>query len=213
MTFWSVQLPLPFRTKKLLTFNASSHHPTTIKENTLLQTCTRPLMMAHHVTKTGNTQKNGSRAANKQKETITSSRPLDKPKCPNKNCITCKALKGNGNCTDQNVIYHMNCEMEACIPKRIGHYDGETLRETHDRYSEHYRQAKNPTAKSYSDKPWAKHYSIHHPNCDDPKIGIEIVGHASSTNDRKIQEARIILKNNSDLNDKNELSEIRRFLV
>ena len=32
--------------------------------------------------------------------------------------------------------------MKACIPKSIGHYDGETLRETHNRYSEHYRQAK-----------------------------------------------------------------------
>ena len=135
------------------------------------------------------------------------------PKCPNKDYITCKAMKGNGKCTDQNVIYHMNCEMETCIPRSRGHNYGETLRETHDRYSEHYRQAKNPTAKSYSDKPWAKHYQTHHPNCEDPKIGIEIVGHASSTNERKVREAWIILKNNSDLNDKNEQSDIRRFLV
>ena len=107
----------------------------------------------------------------------------------------------------------MNCEMETCIPERRGHYDGETLRETHDRYSEHYKQARNPTAKSYSNKPFAKHYLTHHPNCEDPKIGIEIAGRASSTNERKVREARLILKNNSDLNDKNEKSDIRHFLV
>ena len=149
----------------------------------------------------------------KLKKILTSSRPLDKPQCPNKDCITCKSLKGTGRCTDQNVIYHMNCEMDDCISKSIGHYDGETLRETHDRYSEHYKQAKNPTAKSYVNKPYAKHYLTHHPNCEDPKIGIEIVGRASTTNERKVKEARNILKNDCDLNDKNEQSNIRRFLV
>ena len=107
----------------------------------------------------------------------------------------------------------MNCEMKTCLPIKRGQYDGETLRETHDRFDEHYRQAKNPTAKSYVNKPWAKHYRKYHPNCQTPKIGIEVVGRASTTNERKIREARIILKNNSDLNDKNELSDIRRFLV
>ena len=107
----------------------------------------------------------------------------------------------------------MNCEMDTCLPISRGHYDGETLRETHDRLDEHYRQARNPTAKSYVDKPWAKHYQKYHPNCDTPKIGIEVVGRASTTNERKIREARLILKNNSDLNDKNEQKDIRRFLV
>ena len=149
----------------------------------------------------------------KLKNILTSSRPLDNPRCPNNNCITCKSLKGNGKCTDKNVIYHMNCEMDACIAIQRGNYDGETLRETHDRFDEHYRQARNPTAKSYADKPWAKHYHKYHPNCEEPKISIEIVGRASTTNERKIKESRVILKNNSDLNDKNEHSDIRRFLV
>ena len=149
----------------------------------------------------------------KLKNILTSSRPLDKPKCPNNNCITCKALKGSGKCNDQNIIYHMNCEMETCLPIRRGNYDGETLRETHDRFDEHYRQAKNTTGKSYVDKPWAKHYQKYHPNCESPKICIEVVGRASTTIERKIREARAILKNNSDLNDKNEQSDIRRFLV
>lgn len=150
----------------------------------------------------------------KLKDILTSSKPLDKPKCPNNNCKTCAALKSSkGKCTDSNVIYHMNCEMNNCQTIDKGHYDGETLRPTHYRFSEHYNAARNPTAKSYADKSWAKHYAEHHPGCKEPKIGIEIVGHCSTTNERKIREARLILKNNSDLNDKNEQSDLRRFLV
>ena len=151
----------------------------------------------------------------KLKNILTSSKPLDKPQCPNNNCQTCKALKPNskGRCTDSNVIYHMHCEKKKCQPVNIGHYDGETYRPTHYRFSEHYRAAKNPQAKSYLNNPWAKHYKQHHPGCKDPKIGIEILDRATTTNERKIKEARVILKNNSDLNDKNEQTDLRRFLV
>ena len=107
----------------------------------------------------------------------------------------------------------MNCEMYDCQAVERGHYDGETYRPTHCRFSEHYNAARNPTAKSYVDKTWAKHYAKHHPGCTEPKIGLEILGHATTTNERKIKEARTILKNNSDLNDKNEHSDLRRFLV
>ena len=68
-------------------------------------------------------------------------------------------------------------------------------------------------AKSYVDKPWAKHYKAHHTGCTEPKIGMKIVARASTTNERKIKEARVILKNNSDLNDKKEQMDLRRFLV
>ena len=78
---------------------------------------------------------------------------------------------------------------------------------------EHYRAAKNPLAQSYADKPWAKHFATHHPNCNDPKIGLSIVDRATSTNIRKVKEVRIILKNNSDLNDRNEQADLKRFLV
>ena len=49
--------------------------------------------------------------------------------------------------------------------------------------------------------------------CTEPKIGMKIVARASTTNERKIKEARVILKNNSDLNDKKEQMDLRRFLV
>ena len=66
---------------------------------------------------------------------------------------------------------------------------------------------------SLSGSALSKHYAEHHPDCKEPKIGLEIVARASTTNERKIKEARVILKNNSDLNDKNEHTDLRRFLV
>ena len=149
----------------------------------------------------------------KLKHILTSSKPLDKSQCPNNNCRTCQALTSGGKCTDSNVIYHLNCEMDQCPTQTLGHYDGETYRPTHYRYDEHYNAARNPLAKSYVDKTWAKHYVKYHPGCLEPKIGIEIVDKAQTTNLRKIKETRIILKNNSDLNDKNEHADLRRFLV
>ena len=123
------------------------------------------------------------------------------------------ALTSKGQCTDRNVIYHMKCEMETCISNNIGHYDGETYRPLNDRFIEHFRSANNPTAKSYIEKPWAKHYASNHPNCEKPKISIAITDRASSTNERKIKEARTILKNKSDLNACDEQLELQRFLV
>ena len=149
----------------------------------------------------------------KLKNLLTSSKPLDKTRCPNTDCRTCGALTTKGQCTDRNVIYHLNCEMEACKSNNIGHYDGETYRPLDDRFTEHFRSAKNPTAKSYIEKPWAKHYATNHPECKDPKIGITIVDRASSTNERKIKEARVILKNKSDLNACDEQIDLQRFLV
>ena len=107
----------------------------------------------------------------------------------------------------------MQCKVEACQAADIGHYDGETYRPAYCRFIEHYRSARNPGAKSYVDKPWAKHYKAHHTGCTEPKICMKIVARASTTNERKIKEAHVILKNNSDLNDKKEQMDLRRFLV
>ena len=149
----------------------------------------------------------------KLKNLLTSSKPLDKIQCPNSDCKTCSALTSKGQCTDRNVIYHMNCEMDTCKTNNIGQYDGETYRPLGDRFIEHYRSANNPTAKSYIEKPWAKHYATNHPNCDRPKISIAITDRASSTNERKIKEARTIIKNKSDLNGCDEQLDLQRFLV
>ena len=149
----------------------------------------------------------------KLKNLFTSAKPLDKPQCPNNNCRTCLALTSHGKCTDMNVVYHMSCDMTSCKPVKIGNYDGETLRPIDDRFLEHYRAANNPLADSYIDKPWSRHYAKYHPECDEPKISLAIVDRASTTNERKIKEARLVLKNQSDLNTKDEQTDLRRFLV
>ena len=149
----------------------------------------------------------------KLKNLLTSSKPLDKIQCPNDDCKTCSSLTSKGQCTDRNVIYHMKCEMATCKSNKIGQYDGETYRPLNDRFIEHLRSANNPKAKSYIDKPWAKHYANKHPECDEPKISIAITDRASSTNERKIKEARTIIKNRSDLNACDEQLELQRFLV
>ena len=78
----------------------------------------------------------------------------------------------------------------------LGLYNGETYRPVGDRFIEHYRTAKNHTAESYKEKPFAKHYNVHHPqNTGEPKLKLEIVARASNTMDRKIKEARAILAN------------------
>ena len=138
---------------------------------------------------------------------------MDKQQCPNNNCRTCNALTTKGQCTDRNLIYHMSCGMDTCTSKNVGKYDGETYRPLDDRYTEHYRSAKNSSAKSYADKPWAKHYASQHPDCKEPKINVSIVDRATTTNERKIKEARTILKNKSDLNDRSEQSDLQKFLV
>ena len=144
---------------------------------------------------------------------LTCSRPLDKPRCPNIKCRTCTALKGKGICTDANLIYGMGCELGTCSQEKVGQYDGETLRPIDDRFLEHYKSARNPDAKSYQNKPMAKHYKQYHQGCTEPKIGLKIIEKASTTNERKVKESRIILKNKSDLNSREEYVELKRFLV
>ena len=55
--------------------------------------------------------------------------------------------------------------------------------------------------------------SIKSKDCKEPKIELKIIENASSTNNRKIREARTILNNTPDLNDRDEQIELKRFLV
>ena len=77
---------------------------------------------------------------------------------------------------------------------------------------EHFE--KSPTAESYKEKPFAKHYSVHHPqHVGEPELKLEILARASNTMDRKIKEARAILTNKPDLNDRAEQVDLRKYLV
>ena len=92
--------------------------------------------------------------------------------------------------------------------------DSKTYRPLSDRFAEHYRSANNPTAESYKDKPFGKHFATEHPGrVGNPRLGLQILSRASSTTDRKIKEARAILKNKPDLNDRDEQSERRKYLI
>ena len=53
---------------------------------------------------------------------------------------------------------------------------------------------------------------LHHPNTR-PKLTLSIMEKAMSTNNRKIREARIISKNKPDLNDRDEQTAIRQYLI
>ena len=143
------------------------------------------------------------------KDLLTDSRPLDKAKCTGRNCRTCTALD-NGDCTARNTIYKITCEMDNCSEI----YGGETYRPLSCRFDEHYRSAANPTAKSYIDKPLAKHYREKHSNhSGPPKLKLEIIDKGNSLIDRKIKEARFLVQNKPSLNDKSELNNLTQFLV
>ncbi|KAL5252299.1 hypothetical protein ACHWQZ_G015165, partial [Mnemiopsis leidyi] len=120
----------------------------------------------------------------KLRDILTSSRPLDKKKCPNKNCRTCLALNNNnGNHTVRTAVYEVKCSYVECQQSGIGIYNGETYRPVGDRYTEQFR-SNNPTAKSYKDMPFAKHYPIHHQE-GNPKPELTVLQRASTTVDRK----------------------------
>ena len=60
--------------------------------------------------------------------------------------------------------------------------------------------------------PLAKHYATHHQE-GNPKLELTVLQRASTTVDRKIKEARLILKNKPDLNNRDEQIELRKYLV
>ena len=104
--------------------------------------------------------------------------------------------------------------MPGCQENNIGKYNGETYRPIGERFTEHYRSANNSTADSYRDKPMAKHYVEQHADyTGEPQLKLTILDRASSTINRKIVEARNILHNKPDLNDRDEQNELRKFLV
>ena len=152
-----------------------------------------------------------SKPGKKLKNILTSSKPLDSKQCPNNNCATCTALE-KGKCTDSNLVYQITCNIDTCRQANIGIYNGETYRPIADRFTEHLRSAKNPTAVSYKDLPLAKHYAHHHLGST-PKLSLRILENARSTNNRKIREARLITTNKPDLNDRDEQTMLRQYLI
>ena len=199
------------RKRKRKRLNADTHS-TTLKLPFLSDECTAKIKRAANSLKIP--VKVVTTPGRKLRNLLTSSRPLDRPQCPNNNCKTCEALEDDGKCTDRNVVYSISCDKAECKRQNIGQYNGETYRPLGDRFVEHWRSANNPTADSYKDKPFGKHYATEHPDhSGNPELKLRILTRASTTTDRKIKEARAILKNNPDLNDRDEQSELRKYLI
>ena len=60
---------------------------------------------------------------------LTSSRPLDGPRCVPGGCETCKALDGTGKCITRNVVYRVSCGFEECQQNKRGLLCSKRLRE------------------------------------------------------------------------------------
>ena len=89
-------------------------------------------------------------------------------------------------------------------------YIGETYRPLHDRLMEHTRAANRPD--SYKENAVGKHYKQYHVNCT-ALLKFEILDRQRSTVRRKISEARRIVQDVPQLNDRTELNYLSRFLI
>ncbi len=199
------------RQKKTQGNNNNNNNVTTLKVPCLSDKCTAQIKRAAQALKIP--IRVVATPGKNLRDVLTSSRPLDGVKCPHNNCRTCQALGDRGKCTDRNVIYEVKCGMPTCQASNIGSYNGETYRPISDRFTEHFRSANNPTAKSYKDMPLAKHYNTSHSDRETPKLELGILERAYSTTDRKIKEARTILNNKPDLNNRDEQIELKKYLV
>ena len=91
-------------------------------------------------------------------------------------------------------------------------YIGETSRSLVTRFQEHYSSAANPTAKSYKNMAFSKHYKDQHPGLK-PNLSVKILKKTKGSLQRKITKALYIQELKSDLNVKYERLNILDFVV
>ena len=103
-------------------------------------------------------------------------------------------------------VYQITCLLCGEI------YVGESCRSVHDRLSEHSRNANNPNAPSYVDTPLAIHYASRHKDAT-PELSFRILNTERNILKRKILEAMYIQKLKPSMNNKEECSELTRFLI
>ena len=100
-------------------------------------------------------------------------------------------------CSQKNVVYSIKCDLCQDID---GVYIGETSRPLSKRFQEHYRSATNPTAKSYKNMAFSKHYKACHEG-QKPKLTVKILKKTKSGSlERKVTEAVLIQKLKPGLN-------------
>jgi hypothetical protein len=132
------------------------------------------------------------------KNLLVESRPYDKScKYPEK-CSVCRNSPStpSTHCSQKDVVYSIKCDL---CQDDDGLYIGETSRPLAVRFQEHYRSAANPTAKSYKNMAFSKHYKTCHEG-QKPKLSARILEKTSGSLERKITEAVLIQKLKPDLN-------------
>jgi hypothetical protein len=140
------------------------------------------------------------------KNLLVESRPHDKSCKDVSKCPICHNSSIPVQCSQKDVVYLINCDL-------CGRgYVGETSRPLVVRYKEHYRSAANPTAPSYKNMAFSRHYIECHPG-QEPKLTVKILKKTSGSLDRKITEALFIQKLKPDLNNKYEQLSVANFLV
>ena len=99
-------------------------------------------------------------------------------------------------CSQKDVVYSIKCDL---CQDDDGVYIGETSRPLSKWFQEHYRSATNPTAKSYKNMAFSKHYKACHEG-QKPKLTVKILKKTSGSLERKVTEAVLIQKLKPDLN-------------
>ena len=140
------------------------------------------------------------------KNSLCRSRPLDKKLCVlgnQENCMICPNLTGIS-CAMKDTVYIVICEL--CWEK----YNGETERWIHSRGMEHRIAAINPDA--HPENAVGQHYRHKHPGME-PKLQYKALDRQSKTVRRKISEAISILRDRPEMNDKNELTYLVKYMI
>ncbi|EYC10986.1 hypothetical protein Y032_0053g2410 [Ancylostoma ceylanicum] len=125
-------------------------------------------------------------------------------KCPGENCQYC--TEGKKICMLRGTVYLIRCE--GCGEK----YVGETMRPLRRRLDEHRRALTNPA--SYPSESFSRHRTLRHTNDSAPKFNV-VVLHRNMTRtlERKIMEAIEIKRYGPEINNKEELKEVLRFIA
>ena len=137
---------------------------------------------------------------------LCKSRPRDSLTCVRDNCVICNNLIDDECCARSGVVYRVHCVICGLD------YVGETGRTVYDRLIEHWRYAKSPGNKSYKEMTLAKHYLSQHPGLG-PNLKFEVLCVETNTLKRKVREAYYILHTKPQLNEKQELETVKKFIL
>ena len=95
------------------------------------------------------------------KNLLVESRPYDKGCKGTTKCNVCRNSQStlNNHCSQKDIVYSIKCDL---CHDNDAVYIGETSRPLSQQFQEHYRSAANPTAKSYKNMAFSKHYKTCH---------------------------------------------------